>query len=228
MQTWPLWRKHLALTSVCFFVFLSNYITLSISPILVNVVEEFEITIAEAGYLISFNILFLGLGNLFWIPVSEKIGKRPVLVVSSGIFFVSSIRSAVAKTYASEFAARVFQRFGASCSEALGPAVIADLYFLHERRLWMGFYITLFTIGTSLGGIFAGLIANATTEGRWVWWMNAIITGFLFLTILLFSAKTSYARPLENESGEGMEPSELEAIRARGDGRWITSLSFTS
>jgi MFS family permease len=192
------------------------------------VVDAFDISFTEASYLISFNILLLGLGNLFWVPLSEKIGKRPVLVASSGIFFVSSIWSAVAKTYASEFAARVFQGFGASCSEALGPAIIADLYFIHERGLWMGFYIIMFTVGTSCGGIFAGLIANATTEWRWVWWMNVILTGFLFLIVVLFSAETSFARPAENESGEGMEASELAAIQATANSHWASSLSFTS
>lgn len=191
-------------------------------------VLDYNISVTEAGYLVSFNILFLGIGNCFWVPLSEKIGKRPVLVASSLIFFLSSIWSAVARTYASQFAARVFQGFGASCSEALGPAVIADLYFLHERGLWMGFYVVMFTVGTSCGGIFAGLVANSASDYRWVWWMNVILTGFLFIVVLLFTSETNFLRPKENESGEGMEASELEAIRARANSRWVSSLSFTS
>ena len=62
---------HMAFGSACFFVFLSNYITVSISPILVTIVTDFAIDFTRAGYLISVNLLFLGLGNLFWIPLAE-------------------------------------------------------------------------------------------------------------------------------------------------------------
>jgi MFS family permease len=194
----------------------------------VDIIEAFDITATQAGYLVSFNILFLGWGNLFWIPLSEKIGKRPVLVAGALLFFVSSIWSSVAKTYGSLLAARIFQGFGASCSEGLGPATIADLYFIHERGLWMGFYIVMFTVGSSCSGIFAGLVAHANPHWQWVWWMNTILTGFLFCTVLLFSAETNFVRPLESESGEGMEEAELKAIRASANTRWISSLSFTS
>jgi MFS family permease len=82
-QTWAPWRKHLTFVTACYFVFLSNYITVSISPILLIVATKFDASITEAGWLITVNLLFLGLGNLFWIPLSEKIGKRPVLIAST-------------------------------------------------------------------------------------------------------------------------------------------------
>ncbi|KEF57343.1 uncharacterized protein A1O9_05260 [Exophiala aquamarina CBS 119918] len=227
VQTWHLWRKYLALFASCFFVFLSNYVTLGISPILLNVVQEYNIDFTKAGYLISFQILSLGLGNLFWIPVAAKYGKRPVLILASCLFFVCSVWSAVAKTYGSQFGARFIQGFAASCSEALGPAVVADLFFVHERGLWMGAYILMFTVGSSCGGIFAGLIANASPNWRMVLWANSILAGVLFLTMCLFASETNFERPPENEMGEGLEPSELPAIRARANSSWLKSLSLT-
>ena len=223
-----MWRKHFALFSVCFFVFLSNWITASISPILIKVAVDFDVTLTKASWLVTFNLLFLGLGNLFWVPLSSKIGKRPVLVCSTLIFFVSSIWSAVAKDWGSLFGARIVQGFGASCSEALGPAIVADLYFLHERGLFIGLYTFMIAIGSSLGGVFAGLIANANPDWRWVFWMNSIMTGVCFLATALFQAETNFMRPEEYETGEGMEPSELAAIRAGAKGNWVKSLGVTS
>ncbi|KIX03500.1 uncharacterized protein Z518_07053 [Rhinocladiella mackenziei CBS 650.93] len=217
----------MAMTSVCFFVFLSNYITVTISPILVYVIQDFHVDLTKGSWLITFNLLFLGLGNLFWVPLSEEIGKRPVLLMCSCLFFVSSIWSAVAKGWGSLFAARIIQGFAASSSEALGLAVVADLYFLHERGLWVGFYTLMFTVGSSLGGVFAGFVANANPDWRWVFWMNVILTGFLFLTTILFQAETNFKRPAEYESGEGLLPSELAAIRARANSSWIKSLGVT-
>lgn len=217
----------MALISACFFVFLSNYITVSVSPILVAIVTDLNVDINQGSYLITLNFLFLGLGNLFWIPLSEKIGKRPVLLMCSCLFFASSIWAAASKGYGSLLGARIVQGFSASASEALGPAIVADCYFLHERGLWVGFYTLVFTVGTSCGGMFSGFIGNATTEWRWVLWQNVILTGTLFLVIILFCPETNFKRPPQTEDGEGLPQSELAALQARAGGSWIKSLGVT-
>ena len=228
VQTWSTWRKHLALLTTCFFVFLSNYITASIAPIYVPIIEHFEVSVTKASYLITFNILFLGIGNIFWIPLSRKIGKRPVLILSTAIFFSSSIWAAVAHSWGSLFGARIVQGFGASSSEALGPSVVADLYFLHERGAKVGFYTFMIASGSALGGLFAGFVAHSTPNWRWVFWMNAILTGVNFLLSVFFQAETNFERPPEYENGEGLDPSQLADIRARANSAWLKSLSVTS
>jgi len=70
-------------------VLLSNYTTASLSPVLVPIIEDLGITLTQASYLNTLNILFLGLGNLFWVPFAMKYGKRPVLLICLTIFFVS-------------------------------------------------------------------------------------------------------------------------------------------
>ncbi|KIW97740.1 uncharacterized protein Z519_01324 [Cladophialophora bantiana CBS 173.52] len=214
--------------AVCFFVFLSNYVTVSLSPILVSIITDFNISVDQAGYLITLNLLFLGLGNLFWVPLSERMGKRPVLIACALTYFVCSIWAAVAKTYGSFLGARIMQGFGASASEALGPAVVADLYFVHERGLFMSFYLLIFTVGVSLGGIWSGLIASSTPNWHWVLWHDTILTGFVFLVIVLFAPETNFKRPPENESGEGMPLPELVDLRKRVKFSWIRSLSVTT
>lgn len=190
---------------------------------------DFGIDFTKASYLITFNILFLGIGNLFWVPLSLKVGKRPVLTLCSGIFFVATIWSAVAKSYGSLLGARILQGFGASASEALGPSVVADLYFLHERGLRIGSYTFAIGGGSAIGGIFAGLVAEANPHNwRMVFWMNVALTGACFIFTLLFQAETNFKRPLEYESGEGIDASELPSIRAQARPSWVKSLGFTS
>lgn len=228
LQTWSLWRKHLTLGTSCFFVFLSNYITAAISPIYVPLIQEFGISVTQGSYLITLNILLLGIGNCFWIPLAQKIGKRPVLVMGAAIFFASSIWSTVAQSWGSLLGARIVQGFGASPSEALGPSIVADLYFLHERGTKVGVYTFMIAGGSAIGGIFAGLVAHANPNWRWVFGMNVILTGVnLFLTIL-FQAETNFERPLAYENGEGLLSSELADITARANPSWFKSLSMTS
>lgn len=225
-QTWPLWRKHLVNFTVSLFVFLSNYITNSISPILVPIAIDLNISLTQASYLLTLNLLFLGLGNLFWVPLALKIGKRPVWVMCAIIFFASSIWSAVANDFGSLLGARIVQGFGASAAEALGPTVVGDLFFVHERGMWMGLYVWVFSTGSGISGTFAGLLYNSNPDWHWVFWVNVILVGVLLVFVILFAAETNFIRPEETEGGEGMDPSQLEEIRAQGQTNWIASLSL--
>lgn len=195
---------------------------------MIPIIEHFEISVTKATYLITFNILFLGIGNLFWIPLSLKIGKRPVLIICSAIFFASSIWACVAQSWGSLLGARIIQGFGASSSEALGPAIVADLYFLHERGSKVGFYTFMIGGGSALGGVFAGFVAQANSNWRWVFGMNAILTGIVFIMTLLFQAETNFERPAEKENEEGIEYSKLAEIRARARPNWFRSLSISA
>ncbi|CAM1509797.1 Fc.00g001320.m01.CDS01 [Cosmosporella sp. VM-42] len=203
--TWTSWRKHRALASISFFVLLSNYSLSAMTPGLGGVIEEFKITATESGYLVSFQILTLGLGNLFWIPLSLKYGKRPVAVVSSALFFVTCIWAAEAKSYGSLLAARLVTGWAGSASEAMGPAVVADLYFLHERATKNGFYSFMIGGGSALGGIFGGLVVNANSDWRWIFWMCSILNGTCFLMITLFYEETNFARPPDSDTGSDTE-----------------------
>ena len=143
------------------------------------------------------------------------------------MFFGSSIWAAAAESYGSMLGARIIQGLGASASEVMAPAVVADLFFLHERGLWVGLAMFNITLGSSLGSVFAGLVATANPNWRWVFWMNAILTGVCFLVAIFFSPETNFRRPPEFEGGEGMHPSELAAIRASANHSWVQSLSVT-
>lgn len=55
-----------------------------------------------------------------------------------------------------------------------------------------------------------------------------ILTGLLFLVVVLFQAETNFNRPLENESREGLPASQLPTIRAGVKSSWIGSLGITS
>ena len=117
--TWSTWRKHAAFCIISHFLFLSNYSTSSLPPALVLITKDFDITQTQASYLNTFNILFLGIRNLFWVPTSLKIGKRSVLILCSAIFFASCVWNAEAQSWGSMLGARIVQGFGASVSEAL-------------------------------------------------------------------------------------------------------------
>jgi MFS family permease len=113
------------------------------------------------------------LQNFFWVPTGLYIGKRPAFLLASALFFAAIIWSAKANTYRSLLAARVVTGIAAACSEGLASAISADLFFLHERGLWMGIYIFMLNLGPTLGSLISGFVVQSL-GWRWHFWVSFI------------------------------------------------------
>lgn len=89
--------------------------------------------IAKTAYFFNCTALFQGLGNLVWMPLVIKYGRRPVYVIAFGLYVIAAIWCSVATQYANFLVARIVMGFAAGAGECLAPVTIADLFFLHER-----------------------------------------------------------------------------------------------
>ncbi len=70
---------------------------------------------------------------MWWVPLSNWMGRRPVLLIATLLMTLSSVWCAEAKTFDSLIAARIFQAAGGGAAETVAPALIGELYFIHER-----------------------------------------------------------------------------------------------
>jgi MFS family permease len=85
-------------------------------------------------------------------------------------FFATTIWSGAAQSLQSLTGARVLGAFFGGTSEALAAAVIADLFFLHERGWWMGVYVVSQTTGSTIGGLLSGFLI--VKGWRWHFWVS--------------------------------------------------------
>ena len=81
---------------------------------------EFHVDFARLADVISYPVLALGVGNLFWTPTAICFGKRPVTIASMVMFLVFCIWSIYARTLDELVAARVLACFG-MLIQALNP-----------------------------------------------------------------------------------------------------------
>lgn len=80
-------------------------------------------TIGKVSYYFTTTALFQGLSNLFWIPMMNKYGRRPMYLISFAIYFVSAIRAAFTFSYGSFLASRMLMGFAAGAAEGLHLSV---------------------------------------------------------------------------------------------------------
>jgi MFS family permease len=115
--------------------------------------ESFDSTLPEVINFIGVSVLVLGFTNFIWIPLSRGFGRRPVAIVTTLITTASCIWRAKATTYKSFLGSAVLCGIGSSPGETLGPVIIADIAFLHERGFWMGVYQWAFWSGLMVWSI---------------------------------------------------------------------------
>jgi len=97
-------------------------------PSLPAVVAEFGATDAQANFtLIAFFIAF-GVSTLVWGPLSDKYGRRPVLLIGLVLYFAGSLLCALSGSIGAMSGARVLQGIGGGSGMAVASAVVKDVF----------------------------------------------------------------------------------------------------
>lgn len=99
--------------------------------------ESPDVSIPKVAYFFNNSALAQGVGNIIWVPITIKYGRRPVYIFAFVVYFFMIIGSGAATTYAGEIVTRLFLGLAGGAGECLAPLTITDIFFLHERGLYM-------------------------------------------------------------------------------------------
>lgn len=83
---------------------------------------------AEVQLTISVYLLGFAGGQIVYGPISDRFGRRPVLLIALGLFTAASLACAAAPSIEALIAARFFQALGGSGSIVIARAIVRDLY----------------------------------------------------------------------------------------------------
>jgi MFS transporter, DHA1 family, multidrug resistance protein len=100
-------------------------------PAIPGLVAKFAADPASVQLTISLYLLGLASAQLVFGPLSDRFGRRPMVLAGLAIATLASTAAIFAASIASLIAARVAQSLGASTGQTIGRAIIRDL---HERE----------------------------------------------------------------------------------------------
>lgn len=104
---------------------------------------------------------------LFIAPLSEHVGRKPVYLVSWGLFVVFLIPSAVAKHFATIVVGRLLDGAASAQFSVMAGGTISDIWGDgHGRSLAVALFSFASVIGIALGPFIGGVIVN-TKEWHW-------------------------------------------------------------
>ena len=134
----PWWRKMSILGCMSLLPFVVNFASASISsalPIYASTpIFGFPPTpFSKLTHLLAVNVLMLGASNLFWVPLANTFGRRPIILISMLLLIFSSMWAGLATNFRSLLAARAFMGAGGGPADAVAPDVVGEIFFVHQR-----------------------------------------------------------------------------------------------
>ncbi|KAK7992060.1 MFS-type transporter [Apiospora saccharicola] len=181
---WPRWKKELFTFAIAYGCGCVGAVGPLLTSAFVPLAQEFDVPLER--FTLGCNgamIAAISAGSLVCNTLAVKVGKRPIYLVTSIGLFVTSFWAAEAKSFGSLVAARTISGFCMAPMEALVPASIADIWFVHER----GYRTAIFNLGV-LGGInLASPIAGAIIEyASWRTCLHAMGAAFVVQFLITF------------------------------------------
>jgi DHA1 family bicyclomycin/chloramphenicol resistance-like MFS transporter len=130
---------------------------------------------------ISVFLLAVGLGQLIFGPLSDRVGRRPTLLAGIVLFIAGSALAASTATIGSMLLGRVLQALGACAATVVARSVIRDLFDQRESARFFSLIAMIGALGPVLAPALGALILQAAT------WRSifVVLGGFGVLTAIL-------------------------------------------
>lgn len=166
-----------------------------------------------------------GVGQLVLGPLSDRIGRRPVLIAGLLTYLVATLWMLLASSMGEFIAARVLQGFGACTALVLARAIVRDVWQAQAAPV-----LAITVIGMLCAIVISPMLGGVlTAQGGWQAPISlALLVGTLTLLVVCLLYKESNAQ-LDPEAGQlrHLAGNYLDLLRARSSRAFATALLLT-
>ncbi|MBI4185145.1 MAG: multidrug effflux MFS transporter [Proteobacteria bacterium] len=162
-------------------------------------------------YLVGFACAQLVIG-----PLSDRFGRRPVLLSGIGLYVLASIACALAPGIASLVALRFLQALGACSGAVLGRAIVRDLYGRERAARVLAYMGTVMALAPALAPFLGGIL-----EVAFGWRSNFVAMAALGIAVgVAVFARLAESNP--HPDAEALRPGRLAGnyLRLLGNGAY--------
>jgi MFS family permease len=198
--------------------FLMGFDASVISGVVGFIEVEFTLTKIQLGWSVASLTLTATLAMMVAGPLSDRLGRRPVLKIAAALFAVSAIASAVAPNFTLLVIARMIGGFGVGAALIIAPMYIAEIAPAAQRGRLVSFNQLNIVIGISAAFFSNYLIlelgqtgfawAGDIDSGDWSWRLMLgveTLPAILYFFALRFVPESPRWLAMQGRDGEALK-----------------------
>ncbi len=151
-------------------------------PALQLTAAAYHVSPASASLTLSLFLAGFALGPLILGPLSDRYGRRPMLLLGVGLFTLAGIGCALAPTFPILLLCRVIQGLGAGTGYSMPLAIIRDCFEKTEARVQMSYVSTVMALAPMIAPNL-GIVVLSVASWHWIYG-SLVIAGFLLFTLI--------------------------------------------
>ena len=171
-------------------------------PALPLVQADFGVSLARAQSTLSIALLGFAAGILIYGPLSDRFGRRPVVLAGLGVYLAGTLLCLIAPTIEWLTVGRAVQSLGAAAGVVVSRAIVGDLYPRERMAKTLAYLTMVMVFGPMVSPIFGGWISV-----QWSWRGT-----FVFLLVMVGAVATLAWRRLPETRPAGATSSSARAI----------------
>ena len=168
----------LVLSAAAFLVFFQSYL---VAPLVPALAVEFHAPLSRIGLLVPAYMLPYGISTLFYGPLSDRLGRKPIILALLAMMVITIAGVATAHTATQLLLWRVLGGLASGGVIPIGLALLGDLFPYNERGRAIGWMF-----GAMAGGMAFGSTLGALLNPVIGWRAEFLITALLAVVTLGF------------------------------------------
>lgn len=158
-------------------------------PAVPGLAGALQTDVASIQLVITLYLFGMAVSQLVFGPLSDRFGRRPVVIWGLSIAVVTGLAAAFAQSVGFLLTARTLQSIGASAGIVLGRAIIRDLYERDRAAAMMGWVTMAFVVAPMVAPTVGGVLAD-TVGWRWIFAVSAGLAGVALLAAVIALPET--------------------------------------
>jgi len=173
-------------------------------PALPDVAGSYAAPVSAAQLTITTYFLGLALGQLVWGPLSDRYGRRPVLLAALALMLVVTAASPFMPSIGALAAARFVQGLGMSGGVVVARSIVRDLHTQEKAARLFARMMIVFSV-VPIAAPLTGALLTSAAGWRAIFWTYALVAAGLLAAVVTGLRETA---PAQRNS---MRPSAIAA-----------------
>lgn len=145
--------------------------------------DKYNVSVEVAILTCSIMVAGFAVGPLAWSPLSEQYGRRPVYMLSLGLYTIFNIPCALAPNIGGLLVCRFLCGVFSSSGLVLAGGTIADIWPIRDRGRAIAYFAAAPYCGPVFGPLICGFIHTQTNNLSLFFWVNMGWAGVMWITI---------------------------------------------